>query len=111
MLKTRDPLRVDPIYYVNIDGMNHNAFADAVMDVGDPPCVANNCDRVSKCAEEGVECFAFRIWVNNGGDLNEKQVKKMGKLLQPCKCFGDSDLTFLLPIHMMRNKLLTKETI
>ena len=37
--KTRDPLRVDPIYYVNIDGMNHNAFADAVMDVGDPPCV------------------------------------------------------------------------
>ena len=77
MLKTRDPLRVDPIYYVNIDGMNHSAFADAVMDVGDPPCVANDCDRVSKCAEEGVECFAFRIWVNNGGDLNEKQVKKM----------------------------------
>ena len=85
MLKTRDRLRVDAIYYVNIDGMNHSAFADAVMDVGDPPCVANNCDRVSKCAEEGVECFAFRIWVNNGGDLNEKQVKKMGKLLQPCK--------------------------
>ena len=81
MLKTRDPLRVDPIYYVNIDGMNHNAFADAVMDVGDPPCVANNCDRVSKCAEEGVECFAFRIWVNNGGDLNEKQIKKACDLL------------------------------
>ena len=84
-MKTRDPLRVDPIYYVNIDNMNKSSFMEAWMDVGDPPCIANNCDRVSKCAEEEVECFAFRSWVNNGGDLYEKLVKKMGKLLQPCK--------------------------
>ena len=84
MMRVKENLAIDPAYYISHQ-TDYSKFADAVMDVGDPPCVANNCDRVSKCAEEGVECFAFRIWVNNGGDLNEKQQKKMKKLLQPCK--------------------------
>lgn len=84
MIQVKNELRVDPAYYISHE-TDYSKFADAVMDVGDPPCVANNCPRVSKCAEEAVECFAFRIWVNNGGDLNAKQQKKMGKLLQPCK--------------------------
>ena len=31
-MKTRDPLRVDPIYYVNIDNMNKSSFMEAWMD-------------------------------------------------------------------------------
>ena len=31
---------------------------------------------INECKTEEKECFAFRIWVNNGGELNEKQQKK-----------------------------------
>jgi len=80
----REPLRVDPAYYHSFNS-NYSKFADAVMDVGPSPCVRYDCPRQSKCAEEAVECFAFRIWVNNGGKLNAKQQKKIGAKLLPCK--------------------------
>ena len=84
MIQVKNELRVDPAYYISHD-TDYSKFADAVMDVGDPPCVANNCPRVSKCAEEAVECFAFRIWVNNGGELNQKQQLKMGTRFESIK--------------------------
>ena len=80
----REPLRVDPAYYISHDS-DYSKFADAVMDVGPSPCVRYDCPMFNECKTEEKECFAFRIWVNNGGDLNAKQQKKMGKLLQPCK--------------------------
>ena len=35
-MRTRDPLRVDPDYYINSDP-NYSAFADAITDVGPAP--------------------------------------------------------------------------
>ncbi len=80
----REPLRVDPAYYHSFNS-NYSKFADAVMDVGPAPCTRYDCPRQKKCAEEAVECFAFRIWVNNGGKLNAKQQKKIGAKLLPVK--------------------------
>ena len=36
-----------------------------------------DCPRQSQCAEEKVECKAFRFWVNNGefDNLHEKNLK------------------------------------
>ncbi len=88
-IRTRDPLRVDPLYYINVDEQKPNAFAQAIQDVGEPPCIKQKCSRVSQCAEDGVECFAFRIWVNSGSDKvwskPKKEWKETGTLIKPCK--------------------------
>ena len=56
-MRTRDPLRVDPIYYVNIDNMNKNSFLEAWMDVGiDSPIQG----RLQRMNSEAVACFQNR---------------------------------------------------
>ena len=94
----REPLRVDEAYYIN-HNTDYSAFADAVMDVGPAPCQKFDCPRQSQCAEEKVECKAFRFWVNNGetvydrhlsmdkdGNPIEKNIElSVGNLLQICK--------------------------
>lgn len=76
-MKTRDPLQVDQAYYHNFDS-SYSKFADAVMDVGPSPCVKFDCPRIKQCAEEKVECKAFRFWVNNGEmETYSKKVKGM----------------------------------
>jgi hypothetical protein len=73
----REPLQVDQAYYHNYDA-SYSKFADAVMDVGPSPCVKFNCTRFKQCAEEKVECKAFRFWVNNGEmETYSKKVKGM----------------------------------
>ena len=81
----RNPLTIEPTYYDFLSAGKYSKFKDAVMDVGPSPCVRYNCSRFTKCAEEAVECFAFRIWVNNGGKLNEKQQAKMQTRMLPIK--------------------------
>jgi len=60
-------IQLDTDYYWGTmsDGA-YNKFADAVQDVGPSPCKKFDCPRQSLCATEGVECKAFRFWVNNG---------------------------------------------
>ena len=70
-------LQVDPAYYISTVN-DYSKFADAVMDVGPSPCVKFNCPRFKQCAEEKVECKAFRFWVNNGEmETYSKKVKGM----------------------------------
>ena len=88
----RDPLRVDDAYYISHQ-TDYSAFADAVMDVGPAPCTKFDCPRQQQCAEESVECKAFRYWVNEGVFTNyRKKLKReisieheMQKLLKPIK--------------------------
>lgn len=88
----RDTLKVDDAYYISHQ-TDYSAFADAVMDVGPSPCQKFDCPRQSQCAEEEVECKAFRFWVNNGEFTTyRKKLKRdicisneMEKLLQPIK--------------------------
>ena len=83
--------QVDPAYYASTP--NFSALADAIMDVGPSPCMKFDCERKSKCAEEGVECKAFRYWVNEGVFTTyRKKLKReisieheMQKLLKPIK--------------------------
>ena len=73
----RDTLKVDEAYYIS-HNTDYSAFADAVMDVGPSPCTKFDCPRQSQCAEEKVECKAFRFWVNNGEmETYSKKVKGM----------------------------------
>lgn len=64
--------QVDPAYYASTPSFS--ALADAIMDVGPSPCMKFDCERKSKCAEEGVECKAFRYWVNNGSLTTMRKV-------------------------------------
>ena len=87
----RDTLKVDDAYYISHQ-TDYSAFADAVMDVGPAPCTKFDCPRQKECAEEAVECKAFRFWTNNGGFETFRKGKGMvsiedqvGKLLQTCK--------------------------
>jgi hypothetical protein len=88
----RDPLRVDDAYYISHQ-TDYSAFADAVMDVGPAPCTKFDCPRQQQCAEESVECKAFRYWVNEGTFTTyRKKLKReisieheMQKLLKPIK--------------------------
>ena len=44
--------------------------------IGKGPCVKFDCDRQSVCAEEKVECKAFRYWVNNDSYWTKRKGKK-----------------------------------
>jgi len=88
----RDTLKVDEAHYIS-HNTDYSAFADAVMDVGPSPCTKFDCPRQSQCAEEEVECKAFRFWVNNGEFTTYRKKSKkdvcisvmMEHLLQPIK--------------------------
>ena len=78
----RDPLRVDPAYYISTQN-DYSKFADAVMDVGPAPCVRYDCPMFNECKTEEKECFAFRIWVNKGENyLTEKNKKGLIKCVE-----------------------------
>tara|TARA_E500000178_G_scaffold318940_2_gene340767 strand:- start:1143 stop:1394 length:252 start_codon:yes stop_codon:yes gene_type:complete len=83
-MKVREPLRVESDW-IQCHDITYRSLADAVMDVGPAPCTRYECDRIAECKRDKVECFAFRIWVNNGGELNSKQQKKIGTIIQPIK--------------------------
>ena len=60
-----ETLKVDMDYHWG--GPNeYSKFAEAIADIGPSPCMQFNCSRKEACAEEKVECKAFRYWVNNG---------------------------------------------
>ena len=59
-----------------IDTLNIDKFQDAIQQVGKGPCVKFDCDRQSLCAEEKVECKAFRYWVNNDSYWTKRKGKK-----------------------------------
>lgn len=67
----REPLRVDIAYYENHDP-NYSAFADAITDVGPSPCEKYECSNRQFCAEQAVECKAFRVWTNEGEDVYDR---------------------------------------
>ena len=61
-----------------IQTMNVDKFQEAMYQIGEGPCVKFNCERQQECAEEKVECKAFRFWVNNGEmETYSKKVKGM----------------------------------
>ena len=55
---------------------NVEKFNDAMVVIGKGPCVKFDCDRQSICAEEKVECKAFRYWVNNDSYWTKRKGKK-----------------------------------
>ena len=59
-----------------IDSINVEKFNDAMVVIGKGPCVKFDCDRQSICAEEKVECKAFRYWVNNDSYWTKRKVNK-----------------------------------
>ena len=59
-----------------MDSINVEKFNDAMVVIGKGPCVKFNCDRQSVCAEEKVECKAFRYWVNNDSYWTKSKGKK-----------------------------------
>ena len=61
-----------------IESANIDKFQEAIVSVGRGPCVKFDCPRQALCAEEEVECKAFRFWVNNGEmETYSKKVKGM----------------------------------
>jgi len=60
-----------------IQTMNVDKFTEAMYQIGEGPCVKFNCERQQECAEEKVECKAFRYWVNN----DSYETKRKGKMI------------------------------
>ena len=71
-----------------IQSINLNKFQAAIQQVGKGPCVKFDCERQKECADEKVECKAFRYWVNNDSYTTMRKGKKtsididMGRLLK-----------------------------
>ena len=71
-----------------IQSININKFQDAIQQVGKGPWVKFDCERQQECADEKVECKAFRYWVNNDSYTTMRKGKKtsididMGRLLK-----------------------------
>ena len=59
-----------------IPSVNYDKFQEAIVHVGKGPCVKFDCPRQSLCAEEEVECKAFRYWVNNDSYTTMRKGKK-----------------------------------
>ena len=85
-MRTRDPLKVDESYYMNHDP-HYSAFADASTDVGPAPCQKFDCSNRKICAEQAVECKAFRVWTNEGEDVynRHKFQNRKGNYPKPIK--------------------------
>lgn len=71
-----------------IESANIDKFQEAIVSVGRGPCVKFDCPRQALCAEEEVECKAFRFWVNNDSYYTTRKGKKtsiaidLGRLLK-----------------------------
>ena len=71
-----------------IQTMNVDKFQEAMYQIGEGPCVKFNCERQQECAEEKVECKAFRYWVNNDSYTTKRKGKTvsididLGRLLK-----------------------------
>jgi hypothetical protein len=75
-----EPLKIDEqFYWGSMNTSPMSKLADAIMEVGPSPCMKFECERKDLCATEGVECKAFRFWVNNGA--METWSKKEGKMV------------------------------
>ena len=59
-----------------IESANIDKFQEAIVSVGRGPCVKFDCPRQALCAEEEVECKAFRFWVNNDSYTTMRKGKK-----------------------------------
>ena len=59
-----------------IQTMNVDKFTEAMYQIGEGPCLKFNCERQQECAEEKVECKAFRFWVNNDSYTTMRKGKK-----------------------------------
>ena len=59
-----------------IQTTNLDKFQEAIVSVGKGPCVKFDCPRQALCAEEEVECKAFRFWVNNDSYDTMRKGKK-----------------------------------
>jgi len=72
-----------------IQTMNVDKFQEAMYQIGEGPCVKFNCERQQECAEEKVECKAFRYWVNNDSYTTKRKGKTVSididleRLLKP----------------------------
>ena len=72
-----------------IQTMNVDKFQVAMYQIGEGPCVKFNCERQQECAEEKVECKAFRYWVNNDSYTTKRKGKTVSididleRLLKP----------------------------
>ena len=67
-------IKMEEVRY--IESVNLNKFQEAVVIVGKGPCVKFDCPRQALCAEEEVECKAFRFWVNNDSYTTMRKGKK-----------------------------------
>ena len=67
-------IKMEEVRY--IESVNLNKFQEAVVSVGKGPCVKFDCPRPALCAEEEVECKAFRFWVNNDSYTTMRKGKK-----------------------------------
>ena len=72
-----------------IQTMNVDKFTEAMYQIGEGPCVKFNCERQQECAEDKVECKAFRYCVNNDSYTTKRKGKvtsidvDLGRLLKP----------------------------
>ena len=72
-----------------IQTMNVDKYQEAMYQIGEGPCVKFNCERQQECAEEKVECKAFRYWVNNDSYTTKRKGKTVSididleRLLKP----------------------------
>ena len=67
-------IKMEEVRY--IESVNLNKFQEAAVSVGKGPCVKFDCPRQALCAEEEVECKAFRFWVNNDSYTTMRKGKK-----------------------------------
>jgi len=67
-------IKMEEVRY--IESVNVNKLQEAIISVGKGPCVKFNCPRQALCAEEEVECKAFRFWVNNNAYTTMRKGKK-----------------------------------
>ena len=71
-----------------IQTMNIDKFQEAMIQVGEGPCTKFNCERQQECADEKVECKAFRYGVNNDSYTTKRKGKTvsididLGRLLK-----------------------------
>ena len=59
-----------------IETLNIDKFQEAIQQIGEGACTKFDCDRQALCAEEQVECKAFRYWVNNDSYTTMRKGKK-----------------------------------
>ena len=67
-------IKMEEVRY--IESGNVNKFQQAIVSVGVGTCVKFDCPRQALCAEEEVECKAFRFWVNNNSYDTMRKGKK-----------------------------------